>query len=118
MIGGDRRLRIFLGRRMMVGCESSERDEEESESENVAAASCCCCRKEITEMGMAARWGCGGVGGWMTSFAAGTVIVPVVIDAMDGSECECAWPVVRGDEEDVRRGMDGRGEPALFEFRE
>lgn len=91
----------------MVGCDPSDEveDELESDSEKRAASSGC---GEIVETKAIPG---GGVGGCTTNVAG---LVAPVIKASVGSdvECVCEWR-----EDEVLRGMDGRGHPAIFEFR-
>lgn len=90
----------------MVGCDPSDgvEDELESDSEKRAASSG---RGETVEARAIAG---GGVGGCTTNVAA---FVAPVIEASVGSDVGCACEL-RDDE--VLRGIDGRGHPAIFEF--
>ena len=90
----------------MVGCDPSDEVEElESDSEKRAASSGC---GKIVE----ARAIAGGVGGCTTKVAA---LVAPVIEASVGSDVGCVCELR---EDEVLRGMEGRGHPAIFEFRE
>jgi len=91
----------------MVGCDPSDgEDVLESDSGKVTASSG---DGGIIEARAIAG---GGVGGCTTSVA---VAVAPVIEASVDSDVVCKCELR---EDDVLRGMDGRGHPAMFEFRE
>lgn len=95
----------------MVGCDPSEDEEDDERLPSPVAGNATCDGCEVE----ASISSTGGVGGCTYNLVDG---VELANTAMQESEIDCIWRGRADEDEDILRGIDGSGDPALLEFRE
>lgn len=101
----------------MVGREPSEsvEDEEVLDSDSASFGKATRCVVRVGE-GNDGRISCGGVGGCTHNMVGGNELLKDGSEEV--SEANCICPRDDDEEEDSLRGIEGKGDPALLEFRE